>query len=268
MSWLSPFIAAGLFIWTAVTLLWILSLLLRDASIVDIFWGLGYVAVYWFIALFRQDGNPAAELAPRQLLLGALVTIWGLRLSLYIGWRNWGKGEDFRYARWREEAGPSWWWRSYFKVFFLQGAILWVVSFPLLATLTLPASQSLTWLDGLAFLIWLIGFIFEAGGDWQLARFKAHPSNKGKLLTGGLWRYTRHPNYFGDAVQWWAFYLFALAAGAWWAIFSPLLMTFLLLRISGVAMLERSLKRSKTGYEKYIRQTNAFFPGRPKKLDT
>jgi len=141
---------------------------------------------------------------------------------------------------------------------------MWLVSLPLLVTLASSAPQTLTWLDGLALSVWLVGFIFEAGGDWQLARFKADPDNRGKLMTSGLWRYTRHPNYFGDAVQWWGFYSFALAAGAWWSIISPLLMTFLLRRVSGVAMLERTLKESKPGYKAYINQTNAFFPGRPR----
>jgi len=261
MPWLLPFLAAGLFIWTAVTIVWTISLIIRDSSIVDIFWGLGFVALYWFIALFWLG---AGMLGARQILLGILLTIWGLRLSIYIGRRNWGKGEDFRYARWREEAGSAWWWRSYFKVFLLQGTIMWLVSLPLLVTLASSAPQTLTWLDGLALSVWLVGFIFEAGGDWQLARFKADPDNRGKLMTSGLWRYTRHPNYFGDAVQWWGFYLFALAAGAWWSIISPLLMTFLLRRVSGVAMLERTLKESKPGYKAYINQTNAFFPGRPR----
>jgi steroid 5-alpha reductase family enzyme len=267
MPWLSSFLASGLFIWTAVTLVWILSLIIHDSSIVDIFWGLGYIAVYWFVALVWLGAlrTPQA-LAPRQLLLGVLVTIWGLRLSIHIAQRNWGKGEDFRYARWRAEAGASWWWRSYFKVFLLQGAIMWLVAMPLLATLAGPAPQTLTWVDSLAVLVWLAGFIFEAGGDWQLARFKADPANKGKLLTDGLWRYTRHPNYFGDAVQWWGFYLFAFASGSWWTFISPLLMTFLLLRVSGVAMLERTLKESKPGYETYSSQTNAFFPGLPRGL--
>jgi steroid 5-alpha reductase family enzyme len=258
MAGLDLYLAAALFVGSAVTLLWLVSLILRDASIIDSFWGLGYVGSYWLFAALSPH-----DLGPRQLLLGALLTIWGLRLALYIGWRNWSKEEDFRYARWRRQAGASWWWRSYFKVFLLQGVILWSVSIPLIATLLAPSSASLTWLDSLAVLVWLIGFIFEAGGDWQLARFKADPANKGKLLTRGLWRYTRHPNYFGDAVQWWAFYLFALAAGAWWTFLSPLLMTYLLLRVSGVAMLERSLKESKPGYETYIQQTNAFFPGPP-----
>lgn len=256
---LSLALATGLFLLTAVTLLWLLSLALRDASIVDVFWGLGFVSVYWLGSMLVTH-----PLAPRQWLVGALVTIWGVRLAVHILRRNWGQGEDFRYARWRQEAGRSWWWRSYFKVFLLQGSILWLVSMPLLAVLADGDALSLGFLDALAVLAWAVGFFFEAGGDWQLSRFKADPANAGRLMTGGLWRYTRHPNYFGDALQWWGFYLFALASGAWWTIFSPALMTYLLYRVSGVAMLERTLRETKPGYAAYLARTNAFIPGRPK----
>jgi steroid 5-alpha reductase family enzyme len=250
-------LAAGLLIFTAVSLLWLLSLALHDAGIVDVFWGPGFVGVFWLTFALSPETAVA-----RQWLLGALLTLWGLRLAAHIGRRNWGRAEDFRYARWRQEAGPSWWWRSYFKVFLLQGGLLWLVSLPLIAV-NAYGGPPLGRLDGAAVLLWLAGFIFEAGGDWQLSRFRADPANQGALLTSGLWRYTRHPNYFGDAVQWWAFYLFALAAGAWWTVLSPLAMTFLLRRVSGVAMLERALQETKPGYAAYMARTNAFFPGRP-----
>ena len=201
----------------------------------------------------------------RKLLLNVLVTLWGLRLSLHILIRNWGQPEDYRYANWRREAGNAWWWRSYFKVFLLQGVILWIVSMPLLAGQISENPAQLTILDFMGILIWAIGFFFEAVGDWQLSRFKANPANKGKLLTSGVWRFTRHPNYFGDAAQWWGFYLIALAGGGYWTIFSPLLMTWLIIKVSGVAMLERALKESKPAYEEYIDSTNAFIPWMPRK---
>jgi steroid 5-alpha reductase family enzyme len=241
----------------SISLLWLLSLAMKDSSIVDIFWGTGFViAACFYFAL--SDGTPA-----RKWLVLALVTIWGLRLSLHLAKRNLGKGEDFRYQTWRNEAGHSWWWKSFFKVFLLQGLILWFISMPLLGAQFFPAE--LSWMDYLAALIWLIGFIFEAGGDWQLMQFRANPNNKGKVLDTGLWCYSRHPNYFGDAAQCWGFYLFAVAAGAWWTILSPILMTFLLLRISGVVMLEKSLKETKPEYADYVKRTSAFFPLPPKK---
>lgn len=249
----------ALIIFVAVTLLWLLSLRLRDASIVDIFWGIGFVIFAWGAYWLAPEGY-----LPRKVLVVALVSLWGLRLAAHILLRNWGKPEDFRYAAWRAAAGASWWWRSYFKVFLLQGAILLVVAAPLLAAQWPAGPASLTALDWLAVPLWLIGFLFEAGGDWQLRRFKANPANRGKVLQNGFWRYTRHPNYFGDAGQWWAFYLFALANGGGWTIFSPLLMTYLLVRVSGVAMLEQSLLETKPGYREYVAKTPAFFPWLPK----
>lgn len=240
----------------AVSILWLVSLAMKDSSIVDIFWGTGFVIVGWAYFLMT-------DLSSRKWLIMALVTIWGLRLSLYLAKRNLGKGEDFRYQRWRNEAGESWWWKSYLKVFLLQGLILWFVSMPLLGAQFY--SGEIYWLDYLAILIWLIGFIFEAGGDWQLMNFRADASNKGKVLNTGLWQFTRHPNYFGDAVQWWGFYLIALAAGAWWTILSPIFMTFLLMRVSGVVLLEHSLKKTKPEYAEYIAKTSSFFPLPPKK---
>ena len=240
------------------TILWIASLILKNSSIVDIFWGTGFVIANWAYFFLAPDGSPA-----RKWLISLLVTVWGLRLSFYILRRNWGKPEDFRYQKWREESGKIWWWKSFFQVFLLQGILLWIISAPLLAAHIYPGG-ALSVLDGLAILVWAIGFFFEAAGDWQLARFKANPANRGKVMDTGVWRYTRHPNYFGDAAQWWAYYLVALAAGGWWTIFSPILMTTLLVRVSGVALLEKSLD-SRPGYREYIESTSAFIPWLPRK---
>ncbi len=139
----------------------------------------------------------------------------------------------------RQAAGASWWWQSYLKVFVLQGVLMWLISAPLLAAQS-GATPRLTILDGLGALVWAIGFCFEAAGDWQLSRFKADPAHKGQVMNRGLWRYTRHPNYFGDASQWWGFFLIALAAGGWITVLSPILMTFLLVRVSGKALLEKA----------------------------
>jgi len=239
---------------------WLLSLILKDSSIVDIIWGAGFVMSVWVAFL-----NTPAMINARHYLILILVTIWGLRLSLHIFFRNVGKGEDFRYAKWREENGKQWWWRSFFKVFLLQGLLMWLIASPLSAIQASTEPANSIFLDYIAIIIWLIGFFFEAFGDYQLTRFRANPSNKGKLLDYGVWRYTRHPNYFGDSAQWWAFYIIALAAGGWWTIFSPILMTHFLVNVSGVAMLEKSLIERKPGYKAYAERTNAFIPWFPKK---
>lgn len=260
MSFLTIYVLTGGVILGLMILLWLLSLWLKDSSIVDIFWGTGFVIAGWVYFALTKDGFLA-----RKLLIAVITTIWGLRLSIHIFIRNAGKGEDFRYRKWRGEAGSAWWWRSFFKVFLLQGILMWIISAPLLGAQISPLPAKLTWLDYLGALTWLVGFFFEAVGDWQLARFKANPANKGKLLTTGLWRYTRHPNYFGDATQWWGFYLIATAAGGWYTIFSPVVMTFFLRQVSGVAMLEKTLKNTKPGFQEYVETTNAFIPWFPRK---
>ena len=244
------------------TILWIASLILRNSSIVDIFWGPGFVLANWVYFALTPEGSPT-----RKGLINALVTVWGLRLGLYILWRNWGKGEDFRYRKWREENGTRWWWWSFFQVFLLQGFLMWVISAPLLAAQISVTPAQLTILDYVAILVWAVGFFFEAMGDLQLARFKANPANKGKVLNTGVWRYTRHPNYFGDAAQWWGYYLAAAAAGGFWTILGPIIMTGLLLRVSGVALLEKTLKENKPQYKNYIETTSAFVPWFPRRSD-
>ncbi len=243
------------------TLLWLLSLVLKNSSIVDPFWGTGFVIANWVYFALTPDG-----FAARKWLISILVTIWGLRLSLYLLWRNWGKGEDFRYQKFRQDAGKKWWWYSFFQTFLLQGVLLWIISAPLLAANYAATPDRLTILDYLAVLLWLLGFFFEAMGDLQLARFKADPANKGKVLDRGVWRYTRHPNYFGDATQWWAYYLIAASAsGGFWTLFSPVIMTLFLLRVSGVTLLEKTLTTTKPGYKEYVESTSAFIPWFPRK---
>lgn len=241
------------------TLLWLFSLRLKNAGIVDIFWGTGFVIAFWFFFALTPQG-----FLPRRLLLAGLVTLWGLRLSIHIWLRNRGKPEDFRYRKWREETGPAWWWQSLFRVFLLQGVLLWLISAPLLAAQYASAPQRLGVMDFLGAGLWSIGFFFEAVGDYQLTRFRANPENRGRVLDGGVWRYTRHPNYFGDATQWWGYYLIAAAAGGFWTIFSPILMTLFLLRVSGVTLLEKSL-RDRPGYREYIETTSPFVPWFPRK---
>ena len=156
--------------------------------------------------------------------------------------------------------------KSLYIVFGLQGVLAWVIAMPLMPAIMSPGGIGP--IEVLAALLWLVGFVFEAGGDYQLARFKRDESNRGRVLNTGLWRYTRHPNYFGDFCVWWAFYLFAFSAGGWWTVVSPVLMSFLLLKVSGVAMLEKTIADRRPEYAEYIRRTNAFFPGMPKSVST
>ncbi len=242
------------------TLVWMASVKLVNASIIDPFWGLGFVllAVYYY---FNSVGEPV-----RKMIVLMAAILWGLRLFAYLFWRSVGKPEDYRYAQFRKRYGlERYWWVSFFQVFLLQGFLLWLISSPLLAAQYFGNSKPSGWIDAMAILVWLIGFLFEAGGDYQLLKFKSNLANKGKVLNTGFWKYTRHPNYFGDACVWWSFALFSLAAGSYVPVVSSVLMTILLLKVSGVSLLEHDLKRNKPEYEEYSRKTPSFFPWFPKK---
>ncbi len=236
---------------------WAASVPTRDASLVDRVWGLAFVVLAWTYAV------AAGAWTGRTVLVLALVSVWGLRLSLFITWRNWGHGEDARYAAMRARRPGTFTRRSLGSVFLLQAALAWLISVPLLAAVALEGGP-LGVLDAVAVVVWLVGFVFEAGGDAQLSRFLADPSNRGRVMDRGLWRYTRHPNYFGDTVVWWSFLVLALAVGAWWAAAGTILMTFLIVKVSGVALTDRRMTRpgsTREGYDEYVRRTNAFFPG-------
>lgn len=248
---MSPVLLTLLALAAAVTLLWLLSLRLRDASIVDIFWGCGFVLASVIAYLSSEGGRRAA-------IVLALVTVWGCRLAIYLAWRNLGRGEDYRYQAIRNRYGDSFPVLSLFIVFGFQGLLIWIISMPL--QIVMARNMPLSPVDLIAGLLWLAGFLFETIGDLQLARFKADPANRGKVMDRGLWGYTCHPNYFGDSLVWWGFYLFAFAAGGWWTVFSPILMTLLLLKISGVALLERNLIKTRPDYEDYSRRVSAFIP--------
>jgi steroid 5-alpha reductase family enzyme len=243
----------------AATLVWVLSLRFRDASIADIGWGLGFVMLAWLYCLLSPT------LTQRSWLVAALITLWGTRLSAHIFRRHHGSPEDPRYQTMRASHGQAFWWRSLFIVFWLQGAILWFVALPLLIAVRATQPAALTAVDGLGLVLFAAGFGFEAVGDYQLQRFKAEPGNRGKVLDSGLWRYTRHPNYFGDATMWWGMYAVAASTpNGWLTVLSPFLMTWLLMRVSGVTLLEKGLKASKPGYRAYVARTPAFFPWFPR----
>ena len=249
-----------LVIMTLMTALWIISVVIRNVSIVDLFWGTGFVVVNTWYFIENHIYNP------RQILLMVLVSLWGVRLSVYLAWRNIGKGEDFRYRQFRKNFGEkNYWWISFFQVFLLQGVLMWLISSTLWGVNNENVSESLTIIDYLGVIIWLTGFIFEAGGDYQLAKFRMDPSNKGKVLDSGFWHYTRHPNYFGDAAVWWGYAFLCIGAGNYWLIAGAILMTLLIIKVSGVALLEKSLTVQKPQYNAYILKTNSFFPWFPKK---
>jgi steroid 5-alpha reductase family enzyme len=224
---------------------WGVSVAIRNVAFVDSLWSLFFLTA---AIVFAASAWP---LGARGLLVTVLVAIWALRLSIYITARNWGEPEDYRYQKIRANNEPGFAFKSLYIVFGLQGVLAWFIAMPLVPAIMSPGGIGP--IELVATALWVLGFVFEAGGDYQLARFKRDPANEGRVLNSGLWRYTRHPNYFGDFCVWWAFYLFAFSAGGWWTALSPVLMSLLLLKVSGVALLEKT-----------ITETNAFFPGAPK----
>jgi steroid 5-alpha reductase family enzyme len=242
---------------TAAFCTWALSVLRRNVAIVDSLWSLMFVMA---AVAYAWSTGP---LGPRAQCVLALVSVWGLRLSLYITLRNRGHGEDRRYQAIRARNQPHFAIKSLYLVFALQALLAWIISLPLLAAILNPSPLGI--LDWAGAGLWLIGLCFEAGGDWQLARFKADPANRGKVMDRGFWRFTRHPNYFGDFCVWWGFYLIAVSAGGWWSILGPVLMSVLLMRVSGVTLLEKDIGERRPKYADYARRTNAFFPGLPKR---
>jgi steroid 5-alpha reductase family enzyme len=238
--------------------LWLLSVKIRDVSIVDIYWAPAYsiaCAAIW---------TGEVELSPARWGLVFLVAAWGLRLGGYLAWRNLGHGEDRRYQAIRAGMEPGFWWKSLFVVFGFQSFLVWCISMPVQFALQSEVQPTL-WALALGGTGYALGFFFEAVGDLQLARFLARPDSAGQVMNEGLWRYSRHPNYFGNCCLWWGLYLFSVGLGApWWTVFSPILMTVLLLRVSGVSLLERTITSRRPGYAEYVRRTSAFIPRPPK----
>lgn len=240
-------------------LVWLSSLALRDASLVDRYWGAGFVLlawVYWWSA-----GAPLAG-----LLTVVPVTLWGMRLSLFLTWRNWGHGEDYRYQEMRVRHGSRFAWVSLWTVFVLQGGLMWLVSVPVFTGARAGEAPAI-WLALPGVLIWAVGLVWETVADAQLARFKADPANAGRVMDEGLWHYSRHPNYFGEILVWIGFYLLAAAVGGWWSIIGSALMIFLVARVSGVTLLEKKLHASRPAYRDYMLSTNALIPGRPRRVN-
>lgn len=260
MTFFQIYLQAFAVILIMMTLLWIISVIKKNVSIVDLFWGFGFVLVSVFYFL-NSDGYNL-----RKIIVMSLAAAWGFRLSIYLTWRNYGKGEDFRYRQFRQNYGEKrYWWISFFQTFLLQGILMWLISAPLLGAQYYGQNKALNFLDWTGIIFWIIGIAFEAGGDWQLAVFKSNPANRGKVLDSGFWRYTRHPNYFGDSSVWWGFGFLCLASGSWLPALGSVLMTLLIIKVSGVALLEKNLKEQKPQYKEYIAKTSSFIPWFPKK---
>ncbi|MGZ0163346.1 MAG: DUF1295 domain-containing protein [Planctomycetales bacterium] len=253
------FLMAAVVIACQMVFLWLLSIPLRNVSIVDIGWGMGFVFVAWLAA---------PELGGPPTIFYSLVTVWGVRLAWHLWLRNHGKPEDYRYVAMREKHGSSFVWSSLLRVFALQGVIMWLIALPIMVAGAEAISEPCWILTGCGCALWLVGMFFEVVGDWQLARFKSNADNQGKVMDTGLWKYTRHPNYFGEFVLWWGHWVVCLGltdpTKTWWTILSPALISFLLLKISGVALLEQAMRNRSPEYEFYIHRTSTFFPRRPR----
>jgi steroid 5-alpha reductase family enzyme len=252
-------LAAAGAVLVCVTALWVIAVRIGDVSIIDIFWGPGF-AVVGLVAL-AVGSAPAG----RRVLLLVLAALWGLRLGTYLWWRNHGKGEDRRYTALRRRIPEGFNRYALVHVFLFQGLMMWLVSAPVQVGANLTSSRVWTAPGIAGAVVWAVGLLFEAVGDTQLARFKADPSNSGTVMDRGLWRYTRHPNYFGDACVWWGLWLTVAMHWAGLAtVFAPALMTYLLLRVTGKALLERRLGKTRPGYDDYVARTSGFFPLPPR----
>jgi steroid 5-alpha reductase family enzyme len=255
--WLEVWISALPVLLVAATFTWLLSVPLRNVSIADSLWSLMLFAAG---VLYALDADPRA---PRLSFTLWLLALWAARLSFHITMRNMGQGEGRRYQEVRARHQPYFAIKSLFLVFFRQALMAWIISLPLLGAFA--STRPLGPLDGAGLLLWLIGFVFEAVGDFQLARFKREPSHADAVMNRGLWRYSRHPNYFGELCVWWGFWLFAVSAGAWWTLPGPVLISILLLRAAGVAPLAKDIGKHRPRYADYDLKTNAIFPGPPRK---
>lgn len=253
------FLTLGLVLLIYMSLWFVVSLLKKRNDVADVAWGLGFVLLSW-VSFFLSGAGGL-----RGLIVCLLVSVWGLRLARHIHRRNKGKPEDYRYQQWRKDWGKWFYLRSYFQVYFLQGVLLFVIVLPVLM-INRNVGSAIGWLDFIGIAVWLWGFYFEAVGDAQLARFIKNPANKGQLMQTGLWAYTRHPNYFGEVTQWWGIWLVALSIP--WGLFSvvgPFTITFLILKVSGIPMLEKKMAEN-PNFADYKKRVSKFIPLPPKRI--
>jgi steroid 5-alpha reductase family enzyme len=241
----------------------ILAAVKRRNDIADVLWGLTFVFASW-VAVYVRSRHTELPLGLGDWVPLAAVSFWGLRLAYHIGtrWLSHDK-EDIRYNNWRKEWGSTWLWRTYLQIFVLQPILALLIVWPMVRALNF-APRDLSPLVLLGAAVWIFGFVFESVGDSQLRAFLKVPANKGKIMDQGLWSWSRHPNYFGEVVQWWGVYFMCIEPGGWWLVFSPIVITFFILKISGVTMLE-DLMRSRPGFKEYAERTSAFVPMPPKK---
>jgi steroid 5-alpha reductase family enzyme len=251
MSMLELYAIAALVVFAAVTLVWVVGVWLRDASLIDVFWGVLFVAMAWVLVALNRD-----EITLKLLVFLFLITAWGLRLTFHLGARNIGRGEDPRYRAWRKSGGERWWLESYPRVYLLQGALALVIATPVIASVLTTPRFFIVNVVGIV--VWLAGFLTEAAADVQLARFKSDPE-RSAVMDQGLWRYSRHPNYFGDALQWWGLGLLTFSGTTWWTFIGPLAMTLLFLYLSN-DVLEAHMRESRPEYADYVKRTSAFVP--------
>jgi steroid 5-alpha reductase family enzyme len=235
---------------------WLVATVRRNVGLVDVFWPLFFLLAAVMFAV------SAAGIDIRGWIVLGLLAAWALRLSIYLAARNWNAPEDRRYRAIRARNQPGFAWKSLYLVFGLQALLACIISAPLAAAVPAPGVPAVLGVSGA--ILCGFGIAFETIADWQLARFKADSRNASRVMDRGLWRLSRHPNYFGEFCVWWGFYLLAADAGGWWTAFSPVLMSVLLLRVSGVALLERNIGERRPGYGDYAARTNAFFPGPPR----
>lgn len=246
------------------TIVFFLAQAIKNNSIVDVFWGIGFILISFFLQSKENEFVESQYFYQAKHLVNFFVFIWGFRLALYILIRNLGKTEDWRYQNfrkiWRKHNIPEW-LGAYVQVFLLQGVLMFMVAIPIIYTNSSNHSINLLTISGA--ILWLIGFLFEAVGDYQLSEFKKNPDNKGKIMRYGLWKYTRHPNYFGEIVMWWGIGIMSVNISSYFSIIicliSPVTITWLLTKISGVPMLENKYKNDME-YQEYIKSTPAFFP--------
>ena len=258
MNLIIEILLSGLILLGFMVIAFLVGTIKKNNSVIDIFYGFGYVVLVWSSLIL------SADFALRKIILTSLVTLWGFRLAIYIVIRNWGRSEDYRYQAIRERMGNNVILKSFFRIYLFQGLIIFLVGFPELFV-NVSSHSIINWLDFFGVGLWIVGFYFESVGDYQLRKFLKKPENKGKIMAQGLWKYTQHPNYFGEVLMWWSLYLIVLNVECGvFMIFGPIIITFMIIKVSGVRLLNKRFEKDDK-YADYKKRTSAFIPWFPKK---